>query len=122
VSSLVTLIKLTGTNSEFSIVTFADRAAWRRWLRTNHKPTCIFVHQFNEKTAEAVTAVDPNVSVEMVNMWEKPEEARSRGLIQGCVYINGNPLRHSIFEGEEFKNEARTLLKGKHKVHPQNLK
>jgi len=70
-----------------------------------YEPTCIFVHQFNDKIAEAVTAVDPNVSVEMVNMWEKPEEARSRGLIQGCVYINGNPLRHSRVKSSRMKLE-----------------
>src|SRR5712692_1351916 len=84
-----------------------------RGVKIFYEPTCIFTHQFNGKIAEAVRAVDPEVSVEMVNMWEKPEVAKSRGLIQGCVYINGKPMKHSIFEGEEFKNEVRALLNSK---------
>jgi len=43
-------------------------------------------------------------------MWEKPEMAKRRALVKGCVYINGKPMKHSIFEGEEFKRELQTLL------------
>jgi len=75
-----------------------------------YEPTCIFTHHFNDKIAEAVRVIDPNVSVELVNMWEKPEMAKRRALVKGCVYINGKPMKHSIFEGEEFKRELQTLL------------
>ncbi len=86
------------------------RPVKEKGVKIFYEPTCIFTHHFNDKIVEAVRAVDPNVPVEVINMWEKPEDAKSRDLIQGCVYINGNPMRHSIFEGEEFKNEARALL------------
>ncbi len=75
-----------------------------------YEPTCIFAHHFNDKIAEAIRAVDPKISVEIVNMWEKPQMAKQRGLTQSCVYLNGRPMKHSLFEGDEFKNEARTLL------------
>ncbi len=79
-----------------------------------YEPTCIFTHRFSDKIAQAVRAIDPNVSVEMVNMWEKPEMAKRRDLVKGYVYINGKPMTHSVFEGEEFKKEVRALLNLKH--------
>jgi len=78
-----------------------------------YEPTCIFTHQFSDRIAEAVRVIDPNVSVEMVNMWEKPEIAKRRGLVRGCVYINGKPMTRSIFEREEFTKEAQNLLDAK---------
>jgi len=31
-------------------------------------------------------------------------------MVNKTVYINGKPMKHSIFEGEEFKRELQTLL------------
>lgn len=76
-----------------------------------YEPTCIFTHYFNDKAVEAIRDIDPNVPVEIINMWERPRIAKNRGLTEGCMYINGKPMKHSFFEGEEFKKEARVLLK-----------
>ncbi len=78
-----------------------------------YQPTCIFTHHFNDKLMEAIRAIDPEITVEKINMWEKPEIARARNLVQSCVYINGKPMEHSIFDGEAFKNELRDLLGSK---------
>ncbi len=86
------------------------RPVKEKGVKIFYEPTCIFTHQFNDRIAGTIRAIDPEVSVESVNMWEKPEVAKERGLVQGCVYINGSPMKHSIFEGEEFKTEARALL------------
>lgn len=75
-----------------------------------YEPVCIFVRHFDEKAVEAIHVIDPKVSIERVNMWENPEMARQRGLLRGCVYINGKPMTRSIFEADAFKKEARDLL------------
>src|SRR6266571_5001785 len=93
----------------------SQTAFWKRMgFKIFYEPTCIFTHRFSDKIAQAVRAIDPNVSVEMVNMWEKPEMAKRRNLVKGYVYINGKPMTHSVFEGEEFKKEVRALLNLKH--------
>jgi len=42
-------------------------------------------------------------------MWENPDEAKTRGITSPCVYVNGHPMKHSIFELENFKKEIQTL-------------
>jgi GNAT superfamily N-acetyltransferase len=75
-----------------------------------YEPTCIFTHYFDDKAVEIIRAIDPKVSVEKIDMWDRPRIAKNRGVTQGCIYINGRPMKHSFFEGEEFKKEAQGLL------------
>ena len=91
----------------------SPRHVKEKGVKIFYEPTCIFVRHFDEKAVEAIHAIDPKVSIERVNIWEKPEMAKQRGIVRGCVYINGKPMTHSIFEAEEFKKEAQNLLYAK---------
>ncbi len=87
------------------------RRVQEKGVKIFYGPTCIFSHFFIDKMVDALLKVDPNVTVERVNMWENPEEAKKRGLTDTCIYVNGTPMKHSIFETEEFRKEAEELLK-----------
>ncbi len=67
-------------------------------LEIFYAPTCIFSHYFIDQTVNALRAIDPKIDPQKVNMWENPEEAKARGLVDSTIYINGHPLKSPIFE------------------------
>jgi GNAT superfamily N-acetyltransferase len=86
------------------------RTVREKGVKIFYEPTCIFGHYFDDKAIEIIRAIDPKVPIEKINMWDRPRIAKNRGLTQGCIYINGKPMKHSFFETEEFKKEAQNLL------------
>lgn len=81
-----------------------------RGVKVFYAPTCIFSHFFIDKTANAISELDPKIKIQRINMWEKPTLAKRRNLTGFRVIINGKPMEHSIFEVEDFKKEAQILL------------
>ena len=86
------------------------RSVDERGAKIFYAPTCIYTHHFNDKMEEAIRSVNPEILVERINMWENPDEAKTRGITSPCVYVNGHPMKHSIFELEDFKEEIQTLI------------
>jgi GNAT superfamily N-acetyltransferase len=89
------------------------RSVEERGAKIFYAPTCIYGHQFIDKMEEAIRSVSPEIPVERINMWENPDEAKARGITSACVYINGQPMKHSVFEPENFKKEIQTLISAK---------
>ncbi len=86
------------------------RHVQERGVKIFYAPTCIYNHHFNDKMEEAIRSVNPEIPVERINIWENPDEAKTRGITSPCVYINGHPMKHSIFELENCKKEIQTFI------------
>lgn len=73
-----------------------------------YSPTCQFSYQFAKRIEEIVREVAPNIKVEMINEWEKPEEAIKRkkcGLI-----VNAKQIQTFFMETEKFKEEVKQAI------------
>jgi len=87
------------------------RSVDERGAKIFYAPTCIYTHHFNDKMEETIRSVNAEIPVERINMWENPDEAKTRRITSSsCVYVNGHPMKHSIFELENFKKEIQTLI------------
>jgi len=71
-------------------------------------PTCQFSYQFAKKMEEQIREVAPNVPIELVNEWEKPEESIKRR--NNVLTVNARPIKTFFMDTVRFKEEVRFAL------------
>lgn len=73
-----------------------------------HSPVCQFSYQFAERIRELIMEVAPNIPIELVNKWEKPEESIKR---KNCgLIVNARPVKAFFMDIEQFKKEIGQIL------------
>ncbi|MDH5482430.1 MAG: GNAT family N-acetyltransferase [Candidatus Bathyarchaeota archaeon] len=66
-------------------------------------PTCEFSYPFAKKIEGLVKEVAPNMKIEIINEWEKPEETIKRK--NWWLVVNARPIQTFFMETEKFKEE-----------------
>ncbi len=73
-----------------------------------YAPTCQFSYPFAKKMEELVREVTPNIRIEMINRWEKPEESIKRK--NQSLIVNAKPILTFFMDRERFKEEIRDAV------------
>lgn len=71
-------------------------------------PDCQFSYPFAKKIEQLVREVAPQITIELVNEWEKPEEFIKRR--NWWLIVNAKPIRTFFMDTEEFKEEVRQAV------------
>jgi len=77
-----------------------------------HSPVCQFSYPFAKKMEEQIREVAPNIPIDLINEWEKPEEAIKRR--NNVLIVNAKPIRTFFMDSMRFKEEVRIALSEKH--------
>jgi hypothetical protein len=73
-----------------------------------YSPICQFSYQFAKNAEKLIKEVAPDISVELIDEWEKPEEASKR---KNCaVIVNATAIRTFFMDTERFKEETRRAI------------
>jgi hypothetical protein len=67
-------------------------------------PVCQFSYPFAKRIEQIIREVLPNVKIEMINGWEKPEESMKRNW---WLIVNSKPIQTFFMETEKFKKEIK---------------
>jgi len=70
--------------------------------------SCQFSYQFAKKIEELIREVTPNIKIEIINEWEKPEESIKRK--NWWLIVNAKPIQTFFMETEKFKNEIKQAV------------
>jgi hypothetical protein len=76
-----------------------------------YSPVCQFSYQFAKKMEEQIREVAPNLPIDLINEWEKPEEAIKRR--NSVLIVNARPVRIFFMDSARFKEEVRLALSEK---------
>jgi GNAT superfamily N-acetyltransferase len=68
-----------------------------------YSPTCQFSYQFAKREEEVIRQIAPDMQTELINEWEKPEEAIKRKNLQ--LVVNAKAIHTFFMETEKFKHE-----------------
>jgi GNAT superfamily N-acetyltransferase len=71
-------------------------------------PICQFGYPFAKKIEELIREVSPNIKIEIINDWEKPEESIKRR--NWWLIVNAKPIQTFFMETEKFKQEIRQAV------------
>jgi len=71
-------------------------------------PSCQFGYPFAKKIEELVKEVAPNIKIEMIDEWEKPEESIKRK--NWWLIVNAKPIHTFFMETEKFKEEIKQAV------------
>jgi len=71
-------------------------------------PSCQFGYPFAKKIEELVKEVAPNIKIEMIDEWERPEESIKRK--NWWLIVNAKPIHTFFMETEKFKEEIKRAL------------
>jgi ribosomal protein S18 acetylase RimI-like enzyme len=75
-----------------------------------HGPSfCPWAYSFYLQAERLIREAAPTVPIRWIDRAQEPEELRKRGGFTGVV-VNGHPLRHSIWDKENFTQEIREAL------------
>jgi len=75
-----------------------------------YSPVCQFSYSFAVEAARVVREVAPELEVELLNMWESPQEFLKRG---GCgLVVNAKPVRSFVMD-KEFREEVKRAARGR---------
>ena len=73
-----------------------------------YSPTCQFSYQFAKNAEKLIKEVAPDIGVDLIDEWEKPEEALKR---KNCaVVVNATAIRTFFRDTERFKEETRRAI------------
>lgn len=73
-----------------------------------YSPVCQFSYPFAVMTAELIREIEPDLPVDLVDEWERPEEKAGRG--SHGVIVNGRPIEAFFMNKEAFKTEVKEAL------------
>jgi GNAT superfamily N-acetyltransferase len=73
-----------------------------------YSPICQFSYPFALRVKELVREVAPGLPVEMINEWERPEEAIKRK--NHWLIVNATPIHTFFMAEEQFKREVKQAL------------
>ena len=62
------------------------------------------------RVEQVIHEVDPEVEVELINPWERPEEYLKRG--NHWLVVNARPIRSYVTQGKRFRDEVAEALRG----------
>ncbi len=68
-------------------------------------PICQFSYQFAKRIEEIIKEVVPNIKIEMINEWEKPEESMKRK--NWWLIVNAKPIQTFFMDTAKFKEEIK---------------
>ncbi|MEM0007845.1 MAG: hypothetical protein QXR89_06240 [Candidatus Bathyarchaeia archaeon] len=71
---------------------------------------CQFSYPFAKKIEAMIRETLPNIKIEMINEWEKPEESTKRG--NWWLVVNAKPIHTFFMDTERFKAEIRQAAYG----------
>ncbi|MEM3579777.1 MAG: hypothetical protein QXQ64_00750 [Candidatus Bathyarchaeia archaeon] len=71
---------------------------------------CQFSYPFAKKIEAMIREILPNIRIEMINEWEKPEESIKRG--NWWLIVNAKPIHTFFIDTEMFKAEIRQAAYG----------
>ena len=67
-------------------------------------PVCQFSYPFAKRIEQIIREVLPNIKIEMINEWEKPQESIKRNW---WLIVNANPIQTFFMDTENFKREVK---------------
>lgn len=67
-------------------------------------PICQFSYPFAKRIEQIIREVLPNIKIEMINEWEKPEESIQRNW---WLIVNAKPIQTFFTDTENFKKEVK---------------
>jgi len=70
-----------------------------------YSPTCQFSYPFAVRISQAIGEIAPNLPIEMINEWQKPEESIKRK--NWWLIVNAKPIHTFLMEEEKFKAEVK---------------
>jgi hypothetical protein len=73
-----------------------------------YSPVCQFSYQFAKKAEETIREVAADIKIEMINEWEKPQEAIKRK--NSWLTVNAKQIRTFLMEKEKFKEEIKRAI------------
>jgi hypothetical protein len=73
-----------------------------------YSPVCQFGYPFARKIGEIVREVAPQIRVDLVNDWERPEESIGRRNL--WLIVNAKPIHTFFMDTEKFKEEVRQAV------------
>lgn len=71
-------------------------------------PVCQFGYPFAIRIEKLIREVAPNVKIEMINDWERPEESIKRK--NWWLIVNAKPIQTFFMETEKFKEEIKQAV------------
>jgi predicted GNAT family acetyltransferase len=71
-------------------------------------PSCQFGYTFAKRAEAMIKEVAPDIKIEMINDWEKPEESIIRR--GSWLIVNAKPVRTFFMETDKFKMEIKQAL------------
>lgn len=71
-------------------------------------PICQFSYPFAQRIAELIREVAPDITIQMINEWEKPEEFINRK--NWWLIVNAKPIQTFFMRTEKFKEEIRQAV------------
>jgi len=71
-------------------------------------PICQFGYPFAKKIEEIIREVAPDIRIEVINEWEKPDESIKRK--NWWLIVNAKPIRTFFMETEKFKQEIKLAI------------
>ncbi|MDH7564251.1 MAG: GNAT family N-acetyltransferase [Candidatus Bathyarchaeota archaeon] len=74
-------------------------------------PICQFSFPFANRIVDLVKQVAPNITIELVNEWENPQESIRRK--NWWLIVNAKPIRTFFMATERFKQEVKEAVDGK---------
>jgi hypothetical protein len=69
---------------------------------------CQFSYQFANRVEEIIREVAPKIEIEMINVWEKPEESIKRK--NWWLIVNAKPIRTFFMNTTKFKEEIKQAV------------
>lgn len=77
-----------------------------------YTPVCQFGYPFAVKIKGLIEEVAPNIKIEIINTWERPEEAIKRK--NWWLIVNAKPIKTFFMEKEKFQQEIRQAASQNH--------
>ena len=73
-----------------------------------HGPICQFSYQFAKRIEEIIREVAPNIKIETINEWEKPEESMKRK--NWWLIVNAKPIQTFFMNTAKFREEIKQVV------------
>jgi predicted GNAT family acetyltransferase len=71
-------------------------------------PTCQFGYPFAKRIEEIIREVAPNIKIDMIDEWEKPEESIKRK--NWWLIVNAKPIQTFFMDTAKFKEEIKQVI------------
>jgi len=73
-----------------------------------YSPTCAFGYSFAKKIETMIREIAPNIKIETINEWEKPDESMKRK--NWWLIVNAKPIQTFFMNTEKFREEIKQVV------------